>query len=391
MKKLLLVLVTLSIAALACNAPFAANDNTVNVEVTVPPITEEPATEAPTEEATDAPLEEPTEAPTEASTEEPPGGLGGGPSGDGPAPIPPSEPNEVLVINDGQPEFVKLEGVETHWFFDFSDATDRVLFGPKFPDHGSGPANLSVTPLVVQDMATGEQRTLVAEEVVVDAKFSPDGHNVAYLKATPTTYEIHWLTAAGEDTLIATDALMPFSVSPDGTEVAFTRQSGYAGIVGDPGIFVVDVATGEERTISDLDRGGSGSIDDYPVWSPDGSLILMSVFGGPENTGIVVMAADGSFSRKLEWDESLSDEPFYGYVLGKIAGWTLDSGGIVGYIEPGPGSESYGTVLLTLSDDLTTIINGTYLDREGFLLGWGAPGESVWVTRDAEWVNVALP
>ena len=128
--------------------------------------------------------------------------------------------------------------------------------------------------------------------------------------ATDSTYELRWRGPNGEDTLLASDVAFTFSISPNGDKVAFTRESNYD-LPGQPGLYVVDVASGEEQMLSDVDRAGSGSIEDKPAWSPSGQHVLLPTYGTTGGPGLLRSALDGSDTVTLQFDPSLAEEEWY--------------------------------------------------------------------------------
>ena len=193
----------------------------------------------------------------------------------------PAASKVVLPINIGQ-------------FYDFAASTSRILYASHFANRGEGPANLAVADLWMADYPSGAAQVIIATDTVVEALWAPDGQALAYILATPTRYELHWRTLVGDDHILATDLAPTWSISPSGDLIAFTRESGYES-VGPAGLYVVPVAGGPEVKLSDVDRHGSGGIDDRPSWSLDGTLIALS-HSDPANgrLGLVVAAADGS-------------------------------------------------------------------------------------------------
>jgi Tol biopolymer transport system component len=272
---------------------------------------------------------------------------------------------------------VPFEGqVETA--YDYSPATRRLLHG-RFTGRGAGPGNIAVTDLRVLDLNSGADRQLIAEENIAEAVWAPDGQNLAYVRATPTTYELRWLTALGEDRRLASDVAFTFSVSPSRDEVAFTRESRY-NVEGQPGLYVVEVDSSQERLLSDTDRAGFGSISDRPIWSPDGTQILLLVSSQDVPTRILRAAADGASADFLTFTASLEPE-ISPSNLGNILLWHPDNRHLVGQIFPGMlGGEPRRIYLFELSPALDQIIAAEIIyEGEGELIGWDQPGITLWI------------
>jgi dipeptidyl aminopeptidase/acylaminoacyl peptidase len=237
---------------------------------------------------------------------------------------------------------------------------------------------------------SGETEPLFEEEVLVEAEWAPDGEQFAYVLATDETYELRWRTPNGEDKLLASDVAFTFSISPNGDQVAFTRESNYE-VDGQPGFYVVDVATGTETMLTDVDRAGTGSLEDKPVWSPSGEHVLLPTYGMSENADMLRAAADGSDTVPLQFDPSLSGKA--GYEMTPFSAmWVEDTKVIGTALLHGPDSPMGGepTVLLyELNKTLDTVVAGRIL-AEGVLIGWDVPGTSVWVQVGSEMQSIPL-
>lgn len=111
--------------------------------------------------------------------------------------------------------------------------------------------------------------------------WSPDGRSIAYLDGTGV-----WVVrSAGRDRRMLLDEGGPtrgLAWSPDGRYLALARGDG------DFEIFVVDVASGEARNLTDNDR----IHDQWPTWSPDSAHIAY-LSAGADGPGIHVVPVDG--------------------------------------------------------------------------------------------------
>jgi hypothetical protein len=205
---------------------------------------------------------------------------------------------------------------------DYDPQSNRGLTWEFTPGVGSGPANLASGPLVAADFTAGTAETLLPEHVVA-ARWAPGGQGYAYLLATDTTYELHARDAAGNDRLLAADIPREFSFNPAGTAIAFTRESNY-NLPSPPGLYVVDLAGGAERQLSDADRMGTGGIGPAwaPIWSPGGESILLRAYadaserlvwaeaGGAWSQTISLSAIDAAAGRALGMDNVCNNQEF---------------------------------------------------------------------------------
>ncbi len=190
---------------------------------------------------------------------------------------------------------------------DYSSAHGKILHSSRFPDVGAGPANLSVGDLWMYDVAAQQDQLILQDENVVEAVFAPGTLDIVYLLATPDTYELRWRSADGsQDRVLAVDVSPTFSVSPDGKSVAFTRETGYK--VGTPGVYVVSTDGSGERQIGVADRGGSGSIADRPLWSPDSQYILLPISSLEVPSRWVLLKSDGSAELPLTFAPDVAPE-----------------------------------------------------------------------------------
>lgn len=298
--------------------------------------------------------------------------------------------NQVWAFEEGEATQIEIP-IDIGVYYDYAPATDHILYGTEFPTQGGGPGMVSVTDLATYHMWSGEIETLFEEEVIVEAEWAPDGEALVYVLATDETYELRWRTLDGEDELLASDVAFTFGVSPTGEYVAFSRESNYE-VGGQPGFYVVNVATGEETMISDVDRAGSGSIEDKPIWSPSGEHLLLPTHGIAENPDLLRAAVDGSDTVTLEFDPALSDEAWYDRAL--YNGVWIDETTVVGTVFLfGPDSPMGGVptvILYQLNEALDTIVAGETI-TEGMLVDQDHSGTSVWVQVDAEMQNIPLP
>lgn len=275
-------------------------------------------------------------------------------------------------------------------FHDHSPVSQRLLYSPDAVTHGAGPSNISVGGLAVLDLATGDTEMLF-DDNVVEALWGPDGQAFAYILATPSTYELRWRDAGGADRLLASDVTFTWAVSPDGQAVAFTRESGY-GLPGTPGLYAVPVAGGAERMLSDVDKGGTGSIDDRPAWSFDSRHVLLSTWSGPEDPRTVIAAADGSGAHDLAFDPTYASEPWFSESMFSVL-WHPDGRQLVAMptLSAGMGGPS-PVLILQLDEDMRRAVSAAPFGEAAGVLDWDAPGRTLWVfTQDGTVERLALP
>lgn len=285
---------------------------------------------------------------------------------------------------------------------DYAHATDRLLvraFGGS-----SGPGNLGSGKLTIIDVATQAKDELLPGDVVT-AGWAPNGRDIAYIMATHDSYELRWLGANGEDKLLAADVPHSLRVSPDGRFVAFTRESRY-GLTADPGLYVVEIKTGLETQLSTLDRAGYGAGGYYwkPIWSPDGSQLLLRADSDPDRAakpheaGFVWAAANGSFSHFLteatllaQFDGPLTDPDAFHCLTPPVLLAANRMVISIGECQPMVlGTPSYTVpVYYALDEDTGTVdlVNTLSPSQSTELLTWDIPGESLFLLEDGHVVS----
>ena len=292
--------------------------------------------------------------------------------------------DRVWVLGDGQP-YERVLPVSIGSFYGYARATNRILMAAHWGDHGAGPGNVAVSDLSILDLDSGQVTTLL-DDNVVEAAWAPNGQDLAYILATPTTYELHWRTQDGFDRILATDVTFTWGISPTGETIAFTRESGYELPI-EPGFFAVDVATASETRLSDVDKSGTGSISDRPSWSFDGQQVILSHYGGPDEARLVWARVDGSEVHDLGVEADSGEvwaEVFIPFLI-----WDPDGGHLYALPSVYEGEGGMGglppLVRYTLDRSTWTLTDGDQVGEAIFVIDWAVPGYSLWI-RDAQGV-----
>jgi Tol biopolymer transport system component len=106
-----------------------------------------------------------------------------------------------------------------------------------------------------------------------DATWSPDGARIVFVSTATDSSEIYVMDWTGENVQRLTESNVEHAQpvwSPDGEQIAYTLEGRPALIQFD--IFVLDLATGDHRNITEGQNTGFGGTS--PSWSPDGEHIL---------------------------------------------------------------------------------------------------------------------
>jgi hypothetical protein len=284
--------------------------------------------------------------------------------------------DQAWVLDSSSPHQITLP-ISLGSYYGFSRELNQILFAPTFADHGAGPANISVSGLALLDLGSGVVHHL-AEDNVAEAYWAPDGLHLAYILATATTYELHWRSPNGNDRRLASDVTFTWSISPDSRSVAFTRESRYQlDII--PGLYVVKTEGGKAIQISDVDKSGTGSLSDQPIWSPDSSQVLLPAWAGPPPARLVLAQADGGGSVDLQVDPALRSNwwavdaipealwyPDGDHLLTLPAASQMEMGG------PNP------LVKYRIDRAAQMLTDGELLGEAMTLIGWDHPGETLW-------------
>jgi Tol biopolymer transport system component len=183
--------------------------------------------------------------------------------------------------------------------------------------------------------------------------WSPDGSRIAFLTTRPDDAEVvitipHHLplyvmdSGGGHSKRLVDVPVTDFGWSPDGRKMFFISAFEDPAHT-DPevlrgartplsAIYVVDVATGEQKRLTSFGRNTSAS------WSPDGSRMVLSLAGDDQNSDIYVTSVDGSHARRLTDSLNQDIRP----------SWSLD-GQRIAYIsmgEPGVAAPDAGIYVI---------------------------------------------
>jgi dipeptidyl aminopeptidase/acylaminoacyl peptidase len=134
-------------------------------------------------------------------------------------------------------------------------------------------------------LTAAERRAVTEKDLfsfvwVADPQISPDGSRVAFVRVTvdqkKDQYDTAiWLVPAdgSEPPRAFTSGVRDTSPrwSPDGRQLAFTRVTEKDGRPQPAQLFLISMAGGEPRAITDLPKGAAN-----PVWAPDGKTIAFS-------------------------------------------------------------------------------------------------------------------
>jgi len=287
--------------------------------------------------------------------------------------------DQIWVLGDGA-AYQRSLPVAVGEYYGYAPATNRILMAAEWGGHGAGPGNVAVSDLSVLDLDAGQVTTLLADNIV-EAQWAPDGRSIAYILATPETYELHWRSADGSDRILASGVSFTWSISPTGDTIAFTRETGYE-IAIEPGLYVVQVASGHELKLSDVDKSGTGSIADRPVWSADGSQLVLSHWGGPGPARMIWARSDGSQSFDLglqsdggirRTDVAIPALLWYPDGLHLLNIQSFETG--QDPMDPGP----YAVVRYRLDLDQQALVERTQVGETYAIIDWAVPGYSLWV------------
>jgi hypothetical protein len=284
--------------------------------------------------------------------------------------------DQVWLLGSGEPRLFRLPHAMGQ-YYGYSPQSNQILMAEAFADHGAGPGNVAVSDLSLMDVDSGQITQLLPADVV-EAAWAPDGRALAYISATPTTYELHWRAAEGQDVVLASDVSFTWSIAPSGQQVAFTRESGY-GLASSPGLFVVNVSDGKILQVSDANKAGTGGLGDAPIWSPDSQRLLLSLWGSPQSR-LIFARADGSLTFDVGPDPGNAGAWWSGTQI-QGALWYPDGEHLLVNSTDSNGALGGPTALVNYRLDLGSkaLAEGQLLGQIDGLIGWEIPGRSYWV------------
>jgi hypothetical protein len=298
--------------------------------------------------------------------------------------------NQAWVLDSSSPHQMTLP-ITLGSYYDFSLQRNQILFAPAFADHGAGPASIAVSGLAALDLDRGVVHHM-ADDNVVEAYWASDGVHLAYILATPSTYELHWAIPDGEDHLLASNVTFSWSISPNSRAIAFTRESRYhLDLV--PGLYVVSTGGGDPIRVSDVDKSGTGSLTDQPIWSPDSREILLPAWAGPPPARLVLARADGSESIDLHVDPALQSNRWAVDAITEVL-WYPDGDRVLTLPAASRSEMGDADPLVKYQLDRTRqlLTDGEVVGEAVALIGWDQPGESVWaLSYSGEVIRLTLP
>jgi TolB protein len=195
-----------------------------------------------------------------------------------------------------------ISGHELHWSPDGS----RIAF-VRIDSSNSGFESEWLQQLVVMDADGSNLRALTTPQdgQVRSFSWSPDGTQIVFTKQYSASehkfgWDLYALPAdGGQATRLTTDGhSMDPSWSPNGRQIAFVSWEG--GAFRHRALYLMN-ADGSGRTrLTD-----SGAMDEYPVWAPDGSVIVFTRFAGQTNCPIMSIHPDGTGEAQVASSEGL--------------------------------------------------------------------------------------
>jgi Tol biopolymer transport system component len=133
-------------------------------------------------------------------------------------------------------------------------------------------------------------------------RFSPDGQHLLFIRYRTEDQSELWIVGIDGGGLrrVPTEGIVTglANWSPDGKQIAFEGSQGGSGLAD-----IWSVAP-DGTGLTNLTKQGATGREGFsePVWSPDGSMIMMNhgLHPGPSRLGLAVMRADGTGMRWVE-------------------------------------------------------------------------------------------
>jgi len=182
--------------------------------------------------------------------------------------------------------------------------TGDLTFPVLAPD-GNSFASVRGNQIVVQDVASGEERRLKVEGHTTFGilGFSPDGNSICFRNRAGfdlpgKVFQVSRF--GGSPTLIAENVWSGFGFSDDGKRIAFVRQSLNEG---ESSLIVRNLETGDEHQLASAPAPSRFLDNGHPTWSPDGKKIAVVTYGNaPPKPGseLVVIDADSGAVEEIK-------------------------------------------------------------------------------------------
>ena len=162
--------------------------------------------------------------------------------------------------------------------------------------------------------------------------WSPDGTKIAfYVYGTEAGYYV--MNADGTDPQLVAPSPLDYQPawSPDSTRLAYTAPGG-----NDPDIWIVDLGTGERRSLT----GDSSGQESSPSWSPDGTRVAFEAIAAPifdndadvkvinvDGSGVTVLADGPGAQHAPSWSPDGTTIAFTADVDGRPELWLMNADG----------------------------------------------------------------
>jgi Tol biopolymer transport system component/serine/threonine protein kinase len=240
-------------------------------------------------------------------------------------------------------------------FGSFSPDGEQIVFSWNGGSGGSG--GRQERDIYIQNIGNGDPvRLTFGRQDYTHPAWSPDGRFIAFCRMTDNRtpymqFAISLIPASGGAERQIADGGEGVSWSPDGGTLAISGLPPESG-----GIVRVSIANGMRTRVTT----SPASLDQLPVFSPDGKWIVFTRSLGPRARELFVIPAKGGPERQLTFEH----QPTYG------ATWTADSKEIVFSSNRGGGGESLWRIPLAggVPRRLTSMFDGAFypsISRKG--------------------------